>query len=128
MDMAITTDLFEAFLKCRTKCFLRARAEIETGNVYADWFRTESDRFHSEGIKRLVAGVAPDKLAAATAATENVGLAQWQWAINLEARSEDLRCSCHALERIPSVVRGRTVQLVPVRFAFTNRLTRHDRL
>src|SRR5712691_6147678 len=46
--MAVTTDLVEAFLKCPTKCFLRARAEIETGNAYADWVRTESDVFRCQ--------------------------------------------------------------------------------
>jgi hypothetical protein len=29
--MAITTDLVAAFLKCHTKRFLRAYAEVETG-------------------------------------------------------------------------------------------------
>jgi predicted RecB family nuclease len=128
VDMAITTDLVEAFLKCPTKCFLRARAEIETGNAYADWFRTESDVFRREGIKRLVAGVAPHKCATGAAATESGGLSQWQLALDFVARSENLRCSCHAVERIPSVGRGRAAQFVPIRFAFTNKLTRHDKL
>jgi predicted RecB family nuclease len=126
--MAITTDLVEAFLKCPTKCFLRARAEIETGNAYADWFRTESDVFRNEGIRRLMAGVAPDKCVTGTAATESGGLAQWQLALDFVARGENLRCSCHAVERIPSAGRGRAAQFVPIRFAFTNKLTRHDKL
>jgi hypothetical protein len=80
--MAITTDLVEAFLKCPTKCFLRARAEVETGNAYADWVRTGSDAFRSEGIKRLVAGVPPDKCATGIAATESGRSAQWQLAVD----------------------------------------------
>ena len=75
--MAVTTDLVEAFLKCPTKCFLRAHTEVETGNAYAEWVRTEGDAFRSEGIKRLVAGVAPDKCVTGAAATESVGSAQW---------------------------------------------------
>ena len=63
MDMAITTDLVEAFLKCPTKCFLRARAEVATGNAYAHRVRAKSEIFRSEGITRLVAAVAPDKCA-----------------------------------------------------------------
>src|ERR1700719_4482933 len=104
--MDITTDLVEAFLKCPTKCFLRAQAVVETGNAYAGWFRTESDVFRSEGIKRLMAGVAPDKCATGAAATESGGLAQWQLAVDFVARSENLRCSCPAVERIPSTGRG----------------------
>ena len=126
--MAVTTDLVEAFLKCPTKCFLRARAEVETGNAYADWVRTESDVFRSEGIKRLVAGVAADKCATGTAATESGRSAQWQLALDFVARSENLRCSCHAVERIPSAGRGRAAQFVPIRFVFSNKLNRHDKL
>jgi hypothetical protein len=53
--------------------------------------------------------------------------AQWQLALDLVARSGNLRCSCHAVERIPSAGRGRAAQFVPIRFAFTNKLTRHDK-
>ena len=126
--MAVTTDLVEAFLKCPTKCFLRARSEVETGNAYADWVRTESHIFSSEGIKRLVAGVAPDKCVTGTAATEGGKSAQWQFALDFVARSENLRCSCHAVERIPSAGRGRAARFVPIRFVFSNKLNRHDKL
>jgi predicted RecB family nuclease len=125
--MAVTTDLVEAFLKCPTKCFLRARAEVETGNAYADWVRTEGDVFRSEGIKRLVAGVAADKCATGTSATESARSAQWQLALDFAARSENLRCFCHAVERIPSAGRGRAAQFVPIRFVFSNKINRHDK-
>jgi predicted RecB family nuclease len=126
--MAITTDLVEAFLKCPTKCFLRARAEVATGNAYADWVRTKSEIFRSEGITRLVAGVAPDKCATSTAATESGRSAQWQLALDFTAGGEHLRCSFDAVERIPSAGRGRAAQFVPIRFVFSNKLTRHDKL
>ena len=35
--MDITANLLDAFVKCPTKCYLRARGEVETGNAYADW-------------------------------------------------------------------------------------------
>jgi len=31
--MIVTSPLFEAYLECKTKCWLRARAEPGTGNV-----------------------------------------------------------------------------------------------
>ena len=96
----ITTDLVAAFLKCPTKCFLRAHAEGETGNTYADWVRAKSDVFRRQGIKRLVAGVAPDKCATGTAAMESGRSAQWQFAVDFVAQNESLVCSCHAVQRI----------------------------
>ena len=63
MNMTITDDLVEAFLKCPTKCFLRSRGEAGAGNAYAAWVRIKNDVFRIEGTKRLVAEVAPDKCA-----------------------------------------------------------------
>jgi predicted RecB family nuclease len=126
--MAITTNLVGAFLKCPIKCFLKARAEVETGNAYANWFRTESDVFGSEGIKGLMAEVTPDKFVTGAPATDRGKSAQWQWAVDFVAQSENLQCCCHAVERIASAGRGRAAQFVPVRFVFSNKLTRHDKL
>lgn len=61
--MTITNELVETFLKCPTKCFLRSRGEVGTGNAYATWVRTKNNVFRIEGTKRLVAEVAPDKCA-----------------------------------------------------------------
>jgi len=125
--MAITTDLVEAFLKCPPNASF-GLVRVETGNAYADWVRTESDVFRNEVIKRLVAGVAPDKCATGTVATESERSAQWRLALDFVARSENLQCSCQAVERIPTAGRSRAAQFVPIRFVFSNKLTRHDKL
>src|ERR1700680_3889484 len=63
-----------------------------------------------------------------TAASESGRSAQWRLALDFVAQSENLRCSCHAVERIPSAGRGRAAQFVPIRFVFSNKLNRHDKL
>src|ERR1039457_14462 len=101
--MAVTTDLLEAFLKCPTKCFLLSRGESGTGNAYANWVRAQGDTFRSEGIgSLLMSGVTPDRCATGPAATLVVKPAQWQFAFDFVPQSENLRCSCDAVERIPS--------------------------
>jgi hypothetical protein len=35
--MKVTPDVFEAALKCPTKCWLRASGESSAGNTYAEW-------------------------------------------------------------------------------------------
>ena len=55
-------------------------------------------------------------------------MAQFQLAADFFAQNENLRISCHAVERIPSAQRGRAAQLVPIRFVFSGRPTRHDKL
>ena len=123
--MIITADLIEAYLKCPTKCFLLSRDEVETGNAYAEWARVKSASFCREGIGRLVAGVAPDKCVMSASATENP---QSQLAIDFKARSQNLQCSCQALERIPSSERERAARFIPIRFVFRNNVARDDKL
>jgi len=126
--MAVTVNLLEAFLKCPTKCFLRARGELETRNAYADWFRAKSDDFCREGIGRLLAGAKIDDCSTGTEGIERGSLALFQSAVDFFAQNENLRVSCHAVERIPSAGRSRATQLVPIRFVFSNRPTRQDKL
>ena len=37
--MTITPNVFAAYLKCTTKCWLRAVSENPTGNAYAEWIQ-----------------------------------------------------------------------------------------
>jgi len=128
VKMTITTDLIEAYLKCSTKCFLLSHGEVGTGNAYADWARTKSTSFRREGIRRLIAGVAADKCVTSTSATESLRVAQWRLAIDIEARSQDLQCACHAVECIPSLGRDRAPQFIPIRYVSRNKPTRDDKL
>jgi hypothetical protein len=53
--MIVSSPLFEAFLECDTKCWLRARAEPGTGNIYAEWVRLKNETYYEDGRKRLLA-------------------------------------------------------------------------
>jgi|SRR5271167_533072 len=102
VNMIITNDLVEAFLKCPTKCFLRSCGKVGTGNAYATWVRTKNNVFRIEGTKRLVAGVAPDRCVIGTPAMGSLKSSQWHLGIDFAVQSQNLRCSCHAVEQIPS--------------------------
>lgn len=92
MNMTVTDDLVETFLKCSTKCFLRSRGEAGTGNAYAARVRTKNDVFRIEGTKRLVAKVAPDECAIGTQAAEgSLKPAQWHLGIEFTVQSQNLQ-------------------------------------
>ena len=46
--MKISSRLFEAFLKCPTKCWLRATGESFGGNAYAEWVKTQNESCASD--------------------------------------------------------------------------------
>ena len=51
--MGISSDLFSAFLKCRTKCWLRASGEPVSGASYADWVKSKNRSYQATEIERL---------------------------------------------------------------------------
>ena len=58
--MKITADVFEAFLKCPTKCWLRASAELDSGNAYAAWVKSQTTSFRTTQIERILSETAKD--------------------------------------------------------------------
>ena len=126
--MTITPYLYEAYLKCPTKCFLRALGEMPTGNAYADWVRSQNASYRSEGSQRLMQGATRDECVTDPRAAGNVKSAKWRLALDFTSRADNLESTIHAVERVPSRGRGETAQFIPIRFIFTNKLTMDDRL
>lgn len=125
---AITPQLFEAYLKCPTKCFLRSLGETGSGNPYADWICTLNSLYTREGIKRLREGVANDQRV--TGPIDRAGLKSGTWQLAAESKvcTQSLESTLHALERVPSGIAGKSAQFIPTRFISANKISRHDRL
>jgi predicted RecB family nuclease len=61
--MTITPFLFEAFLKCPTKCWLRFTGEPPSGNAYAEWVQIKNESYRADAAKRLIANAPADECA-----------------------------------------------------------------
>ena len=129
--MKITPDLFEAFLKCPTKCWLRATNEIPSGNAYAEWVRSQDNSYRGQETARLTAELPKGDLGTSPE-VENLKSAKWRLATNVVVRAQEDFCavetSLHAVERIPSAGRGQPAQFIPIRFIYRNKLTKDDKL
>jgi predicted RecB family nuclease len=75
-----------------------------------------------------MAGAADDECIIGSPGTGNWKTAKWRLAVDLVARAENLESSLHAVKRAPSEGRGQSGQFTPIRFVFTNKLTRSDKL
>ena len=53
--MIVSSQLFEDYVECTTKCWLRSRAEPATGNVYAEWARAQNEAYRLDALKRTSA-------------------------------------------------------------------------
>src|SRR5258708_7414257 len=143
----------EAFLKCPTKCWLRFTGEPRAGNTYAEWVQSEHESYRADAAKRLIANAPAGECAVAPIA-ETLKTAKWLLAVDVPVRIEfgnslgneaqlcmtensqslvtpattTVESRLHAIERIPSEGRGRAAQYTPIRYIFTNKLGKDEKV
>lgn len=86
--MNITASLFEAFLKCPTKCHLRSLGETGSGNEYAEWVRAQDESYHREATRRLQDAVPETERIVAPPASENLKAVKWHLAVDVPVQCE----------------------------------------
>src|ERR1035438_5688644 len=87
--MRITSPIFDAFLKCATKCHLRSLGETGSGNEYAEWVRGQDESYQREAARRLQESVPETERVVAPPATDNLKAAKWRLAVDLLAQTPD---------------------------------------
>jgi predicted RecB family nuclease len=126
--MIVSSPLFESYLECSTKCWLRSRAEPATGNFYAGWVRARNETYFHDGFKRLLATLPESDRVTAPSIPKTPKDVTWHLAIDVRWRTRDLESCLRAVERIPAEGRGKPAQFIPYRFEFANKLTREHKL
>jgi predicted RecB family nuclease len=126
--MIVSSQLFEAYLECSTKCWLRSRDEPTAGNAYTLWARAQNEAYCDGALKHLLATIPENDHAIAPPISEHLNDATWRLAIDVRLRANNLEARLRALKRMPSEARGRPVEFVPYRFEFANKLTKNDKL
>ena len=120
--------IFEAYLECVTKCWLRSRAEPTAGNVYAEWARAQNEAYRQDGLNKLLAIFSEGDFAMGPLISKNSKDATWRIAIDVRLRTNDLESRLHAVERVASDGRDSPTQFIPYRFEFANKLTKQHKL
>jgi hypothetical protein len=79
--MNITSRLFEAFLKCPSKCFLRSRGETATENGCANSIQAENETYRRVSTDQVTAGTLQDEHATGAICAHDRESAKWKWAL-----------------------------------------------
>lgn len=129
--MKITPEIFEAYLKCPTKCWLRAIGEHPSGNAYAEWVKSQSNTYRATKTELLVANLSKNEIALSPS-MRNLESAKWRTALSITVQAQTDNCvlesDLHAMEHLPSATKGHQAELIPTRFVFTNKLGAPDKL
>jgi hypothetical protein len=129
--MKITPDVFDAYLKCPTKCWLRSRGESPSGCTYPEWVKAQSQSYRMSETERLIAASPHDQVVHSPDAG-NLKVAKWRLAANVPMQVKMdfciLESELHAVERLPAESRGKPAQFIPIRFVFSNKLSKDDKM
>jgi hypothetical protein len=126
--MIVSSQLFEAYIECATKCWLRSRAELAEENTYAEWARAQSEAYRQDGLKHLLAILPENECAMGPPISKNSKDATWSVAFDVRLRTNDLESCLQAVERIPSEGRRGIARFIPYRFEFANKLAKKHKL
>jgi len=126
--MNISAQLFEDYLYCPTKCWLRSRTEPTAGNAYAEWARAQNEIYFQDGIKRLLVSLPESIRATGPPIPKNVKDVTWCLAVNARWTTSSMESTLQAVQRIPSKAHGRPAQFIPYRFEFANKLAKEHKL
>jgi len=126
--MTVTSSLFDAYLKCPTKCFLKSRGKTYGRNAYTNWIQAESENYRNQVRKRLMDKLPFGEYVPSSTDVGDLRTAKWRFAVDFSIHAQDLESTIHAVECISSERRGRPALFIPVRFVVTNKLTRDDKL
>jgi predicted RecB family nuclease len=128
--MKISAEVFGAYLNCSTKSWLRAADHPPAGSPYSEWLKAQNDSYRTTERERMVTESANDEVALSSD-TENTKSGRWcvapGLAVQVKMDSCVLESELHAIERVPAKGRGKPV-LIPIRFAFKNKLARAVKL
>src|SRR5208283_1884095 len=127
--MKISSDFFEAFLKCPTKCWLRFTREPTAANAYAEWMQVKNESYRAEAAKRLTADLPADECASLDSSRGDGGQpSPPEKSQSLLTSAATIETCLHAVERMPSAGRGKPAQFIPIRFIYRDKLTKDDKL
>ena len=109
--MKITSDLFHAYLKCSTKCWLRATRELATENKYPEWVKAHNHSYRTTEVARLVAA-SPKSELAHSPNLKDVKTAKWR----LPWHNNNAEHAIKAFSKLRDITRG----------SFTERSIKND--
>src|SRR5262245_44819531 len=123
----LTSRLFDAFLACPTKCFLRSIGQSAAENTFTTWKEARNESYRREGFRGLPADLSRplDPIDFDRMALKN---ARWQLAFDQVVRAKNLEASIHVVQRIPVNEISKSAKIIPIRFVPTNKLSQADRL
>lgn len=128
MRRLITEEIFQAFLKCKTKSHLKASGAVGPECEFADWQRRLLEDFKRKCCIQLRSNLREDECLTATFPPEGLENSKYRLVIDCIVQAQEIQSHIHALERVPSPAKTKHNPYIPIRFVPSEKITQHDKL
>lgn len=125
--MLITSQVFEDFLKCPTKIWLRSNNEIGTGNSYFYWLRNQQNEFRTLAAKKLDTLFYESNIKVNQSTKIKLNTSRYLYH-NYIAKSDSLESSIDAFESISNQQQTKHSNIIIFRFVVKNKITKEDKI
>ena len=86
--MIISAPIFEAYLKCPSKCWFLFLGKKGDTNIYSDFVRNQNNAYRTAGLERLMVKIQPSECVVKPSVPVNIKTATWMLAIDFVATKE----------------------------------------
>jgi predicted RecB family nuclease len=125
--MLITEEIFQAFLKCEMKAFLRLSNGAESSE-FSDWQRHAVEDYRENCCSKLRSTCRDDECFSSIPPLQSLEN-KCRLVINCVAQSTEIQSNIHALERSASSSgKAKHNPFIPIRFVPGEKVTTHDKL
>jgi len=128
MNMLITEDIFQAFLKCETKAYLKSSGVDESRCEYNDWQQRYFEDFKQRCSIQLRSNFREDECASYTSLSQKLENSKHSLVLDCVVRADEIQSHVHALEQVVSTGKTKHNPYIPIRFVPSEKITKHDKL
>jgi predicted RecB family nuclease len=126
--MLITEEIFQAYLKCETKAYLKSSGVIGEQREFTDWERRLVEDFKRQFCAQLRSTYREGEYIAGGSLSQALENNQCRLALDCVAQTPELRSQIHILERLTSPGKTKHNPYIPVRFVPSEKITKQDKL
>lgn len=102
--------------------------EVPTKNEYAEWVLARGEHYRNDRTEQLLEGHKIEEFIPGDLNTKTIMNSTWRLAVNFVARMKGLETTIQAMERIPPGGKGHPAQFIPIRFVFSNKVSKYEKL
>ena len=126
--MAITQEIFEAFLKCRTKAHLIGHGVAVTESAIDSPLKELNDTYRHRSSDELRAAVADGQLYIGTPSVEAIKRRLYVLIADCSLSTQSLKAELHGLRLVRGTGRADGNDYIPFRFLYNEKISNTDRL